>query len=261
MSTLLERLIFEKRRMQNRMRAYIEYVFIFTDWYKVVFPFNRLFTGRELLLHMRNDMTVYVRDSRSKDLSAVREVIGCNDYHLENISLREGTVVFDIGANIGTFSMMAKKSYPTATIFAIEPHPENFTLLQKNAPFAISRQMAVTGRTGSVRFQATGSPIGFRVQKDGVLTVPSMSLDELTAQCDSIDLVKMDVEGSEYDIFQHISPETFRKVAHFLVEAHATERYTIEEGKKYLEERLTKESFHVTWIKHAILFASKSPSI
>lgn len=244
-----------------RLCAYIDYVFIFTDWYKVVFPFNILFTGRELLLHLRNGMIVYVRDSRSKDLSAIREVIGRNDYHLENISLREGAVVFDIGANIGTFSMMAKKSYPTATIFAIEPHPENFTLLQKNAPFAISNQAAVTGHTGSVEFRSTGSPIGFRVQQDGGLIVPSISLDELTASCDSIDLVKMDVEGSEYDIFQHVSPETFRKVTNFLVEAHATERYTIEEGKKYLEERLMRESFHVTWIKHAVLFASKSPSI
>lgn len=240
-----------------RLRAYIEYILIFTDWYKVVFPFNKLFAGRQLPLHVRNGMTVYVRDSRSKDLSVIREVIGRNDYHLEHISLREGAVVFDIGANIGTFSMMAKKSYPTATIFAVEPHPENVALLQKNAPFAICRQAAVTGRTGSVEFQATGSPIGFRVQQDGGLTVPSISLDELTAPYTIIDLVKMDVEGSEYDILQHTSPDTFRKIAHFFIEVHATKGFTIEEGKRCVEDRLTKESFCVTWLKPAVLFANR----
>lgn len=261
MTKFLKKLVSEKNRIRNRTRAYIEYILIFTDWYKVIFPLNKLYAGRQLLMHMRSGMKIYIRDSRSKDLSAIREVLGKNDYHLENVPLRDTAVIFDIGANIGTFSMLAKNAYPTAKIVAVEPHPENFDLLLKNAPFATSRQAAVTDSTGTVRFQATGSPIGFRVLSDGALTVPSFSLDDLASEHDIIDLVKIDVEGSEYDILRGTSSKTFEKVGRLLIEAHATDTFTLEEGKKYLENLLTRASFEVTWVKYAVLSAVKTSSL
>jgi len=257
MNKLFSKFLAEKIRIRNRLVAYKDYFFLFTDWYKVVFPINKLFSGRELLMHLRNGMKIFIRDSRSKDLSAIREVVGHNDYHLEDIRLPDNPIIFDVGANIGTFSMMAKKSYPTAAIYAFEPHPKNFVLLNKNAPFVVSQQVAITDSAGTVQFQEDGSPIGFKVIDDGSLTVPCLSLNDITTDLSRIDLLKIDVEGSEHVILQHASPDTFKKTMRILLEVHATKEYPLEQGRDFAENILRKESFEVTWVKQNVLFAEK----
>jgi FkbM family methyltransferase len=48
------------------------------------------------------------------------------------IVLREGAVVFDVGANIGMFSLFIGARCPSAEVYAFEPVPEVFTKLQQN---------------------------------------------------------------------------------------------------------------------------------
>ncbi|MEU5880004.1 FkbM family methyltransferase [Spirillospora sp. NPDC047279] len=48
------------------------------------------------------------------------------------IVLRENAVVFDVGANIGMFSLFVEARCPSAKVFAFEPVPEVFAALQKN---------------------------------------------------------------------------------------------------------------------------------
>jgi FkbM family methyltransferase len=54
-------------------------------------------------------------------------------YLLENVRLRSGDVAFDIGANIGWYSvLLSRLSAPGAQVFAFEPDPESYRLLTKN---------------------------------------------------------------------------------------------------------------------------------
>jgi FkbM family methyltransferase len=48
------------------------------------------------------------------------------------IVLREGAVVFDVGANIGMFSLFVGARCPSAQVYAFEPIPEVFAKLQQN---------------------------------------------------------------------------------------------------------------------------------
>ena len=245
------------RRIVNRLKGYIDYVLIFTDWYKVVFPLNKFFRGPQCM-NLRNGTQVHIRDSRSKDLSAIREVLGHNDYHLEKIALPPSPRIVDIGANIGTFSMTAHHSYPDAHIYAFEPHPDNFELLKKNAPFLTARQAAITATTGTVEFEAHGSPIGLRVKKGGGLYVDSLSLDDALASLPHIQILKLDVEGSEFDILGSTSNMTFNKIQKIFVEVHPTEQYpSLQEGKNWIEHALTLHGFKTMWMKKAVIFGLK----
>jgi phthiocerol/phenolphthiocerol synthesis type-I polyketide synthase E len=57
-------------------------------------------------------------------------------YTRGGISLRDGDVVFDVGANVGLFTTFVALSHPGSRIFAFEPAPPIFGILQQNvAPY------------------------------------------------------------------------------------------------------------------------------
>lgn len=62
------------------------------------------------------------------------EIVGNNVYKLQGLASLHPDVLFDIGANIGVLTHHARKLFPNALIVAVEPHPENFAVLQEHAP-------------------------------------------------------------------------------------------------------------------------------
>jgi FkbM family methyltransferase len=53
-------------------------------------------------------------------------------YVRNGITLGEGACVFDVGANVGLFSLFVLSEFPTARVFAFEPAPPNFQVLRRN---------------------------------------------------------------------------------------------------------------------------------
>jgi FkbM family methyltransferase len=122
--------------------------------------------------------------------------------------------VFDIGSNIGLASIRLSQAFPQARIYAVEPAPDNFRLLQKN--IAANNVPAVLLPTGvwhkAARLYFDRS---FRDGQDwsialtdvptGDLTdyVDAVSLNDIVAQhgVTAIDLLKIDIEGGERYIF------------------------------------------------------------
>ena len=72
-----------------------------------------------------------------------------------------GETVADIGANVGyTASLMAKKIGPSGTLYAFEPHPQNFEYLRKNIvlweacehlPKIVAEKVALSDKVGESR--------------------------------------------------------------------------------------------------------------
>jgi FkbM family methyltransferase len=54
-------------------------------------------------------------------------------YLQHGIEVRPGDVVLDVGANIGLFGVRAVRSAPDVTVYAFEPVPDIFAVLQANA--------------------------------------------------------------------------------------------------------------------------------
>ena len=53
-------------------------------------------------------------------------------YYKNGIRLGEGAVVFDVGANIGLFTLFVNQVCPTAQVYAFEPAPPLFAILRAN---------------------------------------------------------------------------------------------------------------------------------
>lgn len=110
--------------------------------------------------------------------------------------------VLDLGANIGLFAAYSREQWPDAAITAIEPDPENLELLRATAVDAKVVVVAACAATreGTVRFVA-GEFAESHVATDGSGedTIELACVDAFRF-AQSADLVKMDIEGSEWEI-------------------------------------------------------------
>jgi FkbM family methyltransferase len=83
-----------------------------------------------------------------------REVFERSAYLRHGLSLPEGACVFDVGANIGVFSLQAHLCSPGARIFAFEPNPDAYRCLLANVRiFGLSGEFLCVG-LGSHKGQA-----------------------------------------------------------------------------------------------------------
>ena len=139
------------------------------------------------------------------------------DYLAHGIRLGAGATVVDIGANIGTFTVLAASIVgPTGRVIAFEPVSATFARLQANIALnglhnVVACREAVDGRDGTIGIRigaksALSTTYGTidPAEHTMVETVPCRSIGGLfdRHQIDRIELLKMDCEGAEYGIFR-----------------------------------------------------------
>ena len=198
---------------------------------------------------------MYVRPCQINDLIAlfgrpeerfVDQMIEC---------LKPGDVVVDAGAYIGQYTMLASERVgPTGRVVAIEPDDENYKLLEKNIHSDASSNVhllkaALGGKEGQAQFTSVGEDSALCTLKEDwisdlypktdlarrVKTVEVKTLPHLMHQLgiDCVDLLKVDVEGAETQVFEGAG-DCLRsgKVRRIICELHGTRH----EVKKQLEE-------------------------
>lgn len=120
--------------------------------------------------------------------------------------VRPGGVVFDVGAHVGLYTLIAARRVgPAGHVYAFEPFPDNVRHLAEhlrlNGVENVSiMETAVTDHAGSVSFVPGLDSFTGKVSTEGAVTVQSASLDGMLAsgQVCAPDLIKMDVEGAEF---------------------------------------------------------------
>lgn len=114
--------------------------------------------------------------------------------------------ILDVGANIGLFGVYALSRWPDAEITAFEPDPDNFRVLSRTVAANDGGDRwtavgaAVSNSPGELRF-APGHGAKAHIagsDDDGSITVPA--IDFFDQMGSGVDLVKMDIEGGEWEI-------------------------------------------------------------
>ena len=196
---------------------------------------------------------------RTQDMPMLFEIFKREDYRLPiEKSLTETAVVVDLGANIGLASVFFQQNYyPNARFIAVEPSPKNLVVLQKNLMSAIPKAeiapVVISDKAGLVRIddgevgfnvhiikeknekslgnaQNTEGPLWeLKIQKSKlkgdkddvgteVLALPMSKIME-DLHISHIDLLKMDIEGSEKAVLRDAAA-WLPKVRALIVELH-----------------------------------------
>jgi FkbM family methyltransferase len=151
--------------------------------------------------------------------------------------LKEPKVIIDCGANVGYSSIYFLNKYPNASVIAIEPDPENFKVCEKNLSYYDERVSLINSaiwsqKTGLIISKAEnwGNAYEWAMQvkecKEGQEPdIYAISIDDLLEDygLSSIDLLKVDIEGSEAEIFAKNYENWLNKVKNIVIELHSEE--------------------------------------
>ena len=121
---------------------------------------------------------------------------------------KESKIIVDVGANIGKYSILAGKVNPNAKIFAIEPEKNNFIILNKN--IGLNRlkisplKIGLSEKSGVMKLYRGTRPENYggyslAHKSEFFEEVKVKTLDNLFK---SIDLIKIDTEGCEFEILK-----------------------------------------------------------
>ncbi len=166
--------------------------------------------------------------------------------YIRSLNIKSGWFV-DIGGFIGTHSLYFAKCCKAAKVIAFEPQAWAFRQLSKNIKLNAAtniepRNMALGSVNGTSGIQVRDEKnLGASKISVGAGQIPLKRLDDLNLP--KCDLLKIDVEGFEYDVLLG-ARETLKKFhPHIFVELwdkEVCERdgldYTFDKVKQYLEE-------------------------
>ncbi|RYF97103.1 MAG: FkbM family methyltransferase [Chitinophagaceae bacterium] len=216
---------------------------------------------------------IYLRTYRG-DIAIFYELFWQRVYALKPLSEKRGMTIIDAGAHIGMATLFFLENYPVAKIYCIEPDPANLRLLHKNLRAEISGGVvsviscAISGDEGMRRLQNTGWSYNSHLVIDSGFEqdlktemVPVKTIAGILREnnIDHVDLLKIDIEGAETDLFLH-EPDWLNRIDNLLIEIHS------EQGKVQIRSLLTRLGFSFEkWNKNPhgdvyLASAGRSPS-
>jgi FkbM family methyltransferase len=141
--------------------------------------------------------------------------------------------IVDFGANIGIATIFFANNFPAAKVFSFEPEPSNFALLSRNAaqyPNVNIFQLAIGNENSVLSLKHPLEPYNYgsfslydlRVDENNAAPVVCRHAGELLAELriETIDVIKVDTEGAEYDILTSIPIDILASVKVIVGELH-----------------------------------------
>jgi amino acid adenylation domain-containing protein/FkbM family methyltransferase len=212
----------------------------------------------EKLYRLPNGMEIAQLNRNETDL-LYKEIFEEEGYLRHGVTLLDGDCVFDVGANIGLFTLFVHQRCRAARVFAFEPSPPTFEVLKTNVelhgPNTRPYQCAVSDRAGVAEFTfypkvSASSGLYANVEEDTGVTRAFIgnqgelgryaeellegrfeavryecrlrTLSEVIAEqgVERIDLLKVDVEKSELDVLRGLGEGDWGKVRQVVLEVH-----------------------------------------
>jgi FkbM family methyltransferase len=143
----------------------------------------------------------------------------------------EKSTVIDIGANIGTYSIDCAKKLQKCKIYTFEPEENNYKILLENISLnnldskIISEKTAIYDKKGKDKlYISTYSPFhsmkSKSLKKFQIVKKEPLGYIFKKYKIKKCDLLKLDCEGSEYEIIKHAKVANLGKIQEIRMEYH-----------------------------------------
>lgn len=204
-----------------------------------------------------NDKEIIASVRNTGDRSVAAEIFNHREYKLseEAIINAEHTII-DVGAHIGLFSLYCRALNEKVKIIALEPEPENFALLKDNLEANDTEnieieKVALSKKASKqlLKLDEQDRLNNYLIVKEDLKKARSVlvNTDTFSEICkkyniDRISLLKMDIEGGEYDVLKSLTHNDFNKIESVILEYHEDKK----QNHKELEIILRENGFSVT---------------
>jgi FkbM family methyltransferase len=168
------------------------------------------------------------------DVASFIQVLVNREYDSQSLPATANVIV-DLGANIGLASVFFGLKYPAARILAVEPEAKNHRIMVANLEAlgdrVQTRNAAVWVTDGVINLHTEdekgltlgnwGPRVSEQASRSGTMTEchkPATLLDE--AGLATVDILKVDIEGAELEIFSDAAEQWLPRVGLIIVETH-----------------------------------------
>lgn len=199
--------------------------------YKVWGLKNRPKRTKKLELKKYGNTPVYYR-TNSSDIPLVHSILVWKGEYDVEVDSSKFDAILDLGANIGLFSVLYSLKYSGKKLIAVEPQSNNAEIarlnLGKNKDCKLI-QSGIWWRRSNLKIVNHGTDWSFTVHETSEDNYDVMGID-IDTICNENGLgesslfVKMDVEGTEKIIFEHLeSAKWIDRTQYLVMEIHGTE--------------------------------------
>ena len=209
----------------------------------------------------------------SESVNMIAHELNNNEYDF-NIDFKEGDIVIDIGANVGMVSILLAKKFPFIKIYSFEPLKENYDNFIKNIELnnipkgvitAENKAVTKDGRLITMSINSAnkgGSSTTDVISINSIMTkensqVESITLEEIFKKynINKLKLLKIDCEGSEYEILYNTDTNLLKNIENLRGEFHEnknlTDEYDIDKLCEYVSKYI--KNYKVTKAIHCFV--------
>lgn len=183
--------------------------------------------------------------SKTIDEFTIIEIFGLNCYDIDLPFTPK--YIIDGGANIGLSSVYFANKYPKCKIIAVEPEIENYSLLVKNIENygnVSALHSAIWKNNDLLEVKDKGYGLrGFMVEEnvqESETSIKAVSINEINSDNQIIDILKLDIEGSEKFVFEQNYQKWLPNTRCIIIELHDE---MVENCSKIVQETIAKYNF------------------
>lgn len=219
-------------------------IFKVKNWYSFLLNYVG-FRNEANIYKLRNG--ICIKTNEGIDVATIAVIFIKKDYG----RIKDNSIVIDVGANIGVFSIYAVSTSKNTKVYSYEPMMGNYNLLAENIELnkldkkILPFQLGVGSKKEKRRlFLAGGSPfhsLYSTEENTEFLDINVISLknifDENHIEC--CDILKSDCEGAEFEMFYNTPDEYFEKIKEIRLEYHnqKNEDYNVKSLIKFFENK------------------------
>ena len=208
-----------------------KYVISFQNWPTYVRDWLGFIEKDEIITYrLRHGIRLKAR-AGTTDRVVISNMLVKDAFALDKAKLRKASVIIDIGAHIGAFSIYAASLGSNCKVYAYEPERRNYELLVQNV---ISNGLqgrvtpvncAVSGSRGTIELflgsETFAHSTTIAVSAESII-MPSVSLGDVFRdnQIEKCDLLKINAEGAEYPILLNVEEDILSRVSKICMQCH-----------------------------------------
>lgn len=211
--------------MKQRIKVLLKFLRRFGIWNGLRIHLQ-FYTGRVRNIKIPNIKYSFSLRASSSDIPTFYQVFFGNEYNIK--SIEKPRIIIDGGANIGLFAIKMKNIFPEAKIICVEPDLDNFQMLQKNLikyndVFFENCGLWNKNTKLKVYDKYNCGKWAMVVEEDLASgSVSAISLNSLLEKysIEYIDILKLDIETSEKQLFSENYEKWLPKVKTIIIELH-----------------------------------------
>ena len=205
----------------------------FRNWYLYPLIYLNIIKRDFVTFKTNSDLQMKIR-VKSTDLMQLTTIWLIREYEAPGFEIKENDTIIDIGGHIGLFMLFCKQFCRKGKIYCFEPALDNYRIFLENVKLnnlehTFSFNTAVSKQNGSIPLYLNRDTSGHSIflKNSNYIQVKSITLQKIfdLNNIKKCNLLKLDCEGSEYEIINSLPDSYFSMIDKMIIEYHFATKY------------------------------------